>query len=72
MRNTNFSQNERITKVLNSNNDPDWMAAIKTEAKIGRQLVLQSLTEHPYIKKNLKDRQVCSNVFGVLSAVFNA
>ena len=60
MKNVSISGNDSKNTVSNSNKDPVWMTAIKTEAQIGRQLVLESLAEHPYIKKMLIDRQVCS------------
>ena len=58
VKNNTIVQND-LTKMEKSlKNDSDWMNAIKAEAKLGRQLVLQSLVEHPYIGKEIMSKQV--------------
>ena len=44
-------------------NDSDWMNAIKADAKRGRQLVIENLINHPFIKKELISKQVYTKYF---------
>lgn len=59
-KNNHITKNESIKTENFKNNDSDWMTAIKAEAKLGRQLILQNLIEHPYIEKTLISNQVVS------------
>ena len=56
--NDTHESNDRTNSQHIICNDSDWMNAIKADAKLGRQLVIENLINHPFIKKELISKQV--------------